>query len=186
MQVTKSPYNQTYTCQMWSQPFPLVNYTPGFETYFGNGFQINGILLASNLAAVFDQYRVREIEVWITSGFNNSTEANPEFAPYVSYVDLDNAVAPTSLAYALCAAGAVTTGLVSGHYHRWQPSVTTDVYAAGTGFGAYAQLGRNNWIDCSNLSVIYYGLKGAVGPSQAVGTLMAMVRFTTEWRGVSV
>jgi hypothetical protein len=126
---------------------------------------------------LFDQYKFLDVEAWVEPTIlGSSTLAD---APYYTAVDLDDATAPSATQSVSTKGGAIVTGTMCGHYHRWQPHMATAVYS-----GAFTSFANQpaDWIDSASPAVQHYGLKFASGLPDALArpfllTLRARVAF---------
>jgi hypothetical protein len=125
---------------------------PTFKSYL---WSLSDVANAGNYVALFDQYRLTQIEFWtfptVSSGAINGL--------YKSVVDYDNASNLSSLAAADEYQNVHVTTLGSGHYRRITPHAAMAVYAGA--FTSFANV-TSPWIDCSNQGVQHYGVKLAV------------------------
>lgn len=122
---------------------------PSFKSYL---WTLSDIANAGNYTALFDQYRLTQVEFWtfptVSSGAINGL--------YKSVVDYDNASNLSSLANADEYQNVHVTTFGSGHYRRLTPHAATALYA-----GTFASFGNvaSPWIDCANPTVQHYGIK---------------------------
>jgi hypothetical protein len=172
--------NQSFQMQM-SYAAGVLTTSNVAVTTAGIQFQLSSFTLQSALTSVFDHFRIRELEVWITPTCSMSTAAAPEAGVWSSVIDLDDATAPASAGAVECKVGAITSPALVAHYHRWTPQAATAVYQGA--FTGYAQAGPV-WIDCANPNVQHYGLKLASGITTTVLNYNMMVRATVEFRGI--
>lgn len=119
-------------------------------TLSGDAFSLNTFAGYSSKVAVFDQYRIRQLEAWIVP-----TEPTPS-AMMHSVVDYDNATAPGSIAAVQAYSNCHSTTMQNGHYHKWVPHTAAAAYnGAFTGY----QNNTKAWIDSAYPNVTMYGLK---------------------------
>jgi hypothetical protein len=136
----------------------------------------------TDLAAVFDQYRVKEVEVWIEPSIIMSSTVGS--AVFFTAVDLDDANVPTSSNELVNHASVISSETGTGHYHRWVPYMATAVYSGA--FTSFAS-GPPQWIDVASPGVQHYGLKyvcpGADGVARLINITM---RATFQFRGAEI
>jgi hypothetical protein len=139
----------------------------------------------SSWAAVFDQYRIQEIEAWVfpvqqTSG----AYVNTSSFSTVTAVDYDNSTAPTGTAPLLQYSNAIVTPFSNGHYRKWRPHAASAVYGSGV-FGQYSNV-ISPWIDCASSTAEHYGLKIATDSAPANNTygLTLYLRIWVQFRNV--
>lgn len=118
---------------------------------FGAGFiTLAGLDGSASKLAVFDQYRIIQLELWLIP------QGTTPGSMWHSVVDYDNATAPTTLGQVRSYSNCHTTSLNNGHYHKFVPHVATAVYkGAFSGFSNQAR----QWIDSANNDVQHYGWK---------------------------
>jgi hypothetical protein len=180
-QLTATSRNETYKFQAY-QTFTWTTSSITVPVTVGNYFTFGGLGFASSLATVFDQYRVRRIQVLLQPGITQTTDTVSEPALWASAVDQDNAGAPASLASMISKPGTVVSGFTSGHYHSWVPSIAIDAYNGA--FTGYANA-DSQWIDCTNTNVQYYGLKSVTEVSNVAIVIKAIVLMDVELRGIA-
>lgn len=178
---THTPYNQTYTVSAFQSRNAGTTSTLG-ATNVGVYFTLGDLSLSSQYAAVFDEYRIKRLECWITPTWVQVPESAPEPAVYCTAIDLDNAASPAGYQQIACKPGSIMSPCFQGHYHRWKPRPSGDVYTGA--FNGFAEL-PNAWIDCSNTNVQYYGLKISFSTTAADFGILLMTRYTVEFRGTA-
>lgn len=100
--------------------------------------------------AVFDQYKIDEIEVWVTP----SGVGNPD-GTYWTAIDLDDNTTPGSQNAVSLKQGAVCSGMSAGHYHCFKPNVEpAAAQGASRSFAAEPM-----WCDSAFSDINHYGLK---------------------------
>lgn len=147
-------------------------------------FSLDACDIVGDLTAVFEQYRIIRVEVWLQPSFTTVAEAAPENALWCTAVDLDDAATPTSLAQLMNRQGAQVSPLTNSHYHSWCPHVASPVYQGA--FTAYSDPVIQPWIDCGYPAVQHFGLKGACSGTSSTTAISIRARFTVEFRGVGV
>jgi hypothetical protein len=103
--------------------------------------------------ALFDQYRIDEVEVWIEP--TNVTNV-PGFSRLASCVDYDDANVPTSMGQVEDHQDSQLTIGGCGHYYRFKPHIAQAAYA-----GAFTSFANrpSTWIDSASTGVQHYGVK---------------------------
>lgn len=158
-----------------SSTLPIVTY--------GTSFGAGGLNNFSALSTVFDEYRIKSVEVWLRCA---GPACSPTYATnlrLVSVIDYDNTTVTGYTSgnfesYANC----ITTSQYDGHYRKWVPHVADALYAgAFTGYGNKIA----PWIDCQSNAVQHYGLKCAIiNASSSNGDLVVSLtyRVTVEFK----
>jgi len=152
------------------------------SSYAGSSFPLNTFSNFAAYVALFDQYRFKKLEVWISPTCSQATPGAPEQGTWVSCTDLDNATPPASYGAVAAGQGSLQTSVLAGHYHKWTPAIAASVY--GGAFGAYGSL-TNTWVDCASAGVDQYGVKSAFSVSTTAIAFKIIVRALVEFRGIT-
>lgn len=150
-------------------------------TYGAYLFVMNTVPSASALLAVFDQYRVEQLEVWIDCNNQSSGLAASNAAVCV---DLDDANTPANFGDVTDRGGAVTGLTSDGFYLKWKPHIAVAAYS-----GAFTSFANEvaPWIDSASSGVQHYGLKYATSGTDAVARPLSItVRATVSFRAPSI
>jgi hypothetical protein len=143
-------------------------------------FTLANFSASAQLTAVFDQYRFRQIEVWLEP---TNAQGSTVFGPLTTSVDLDDANVPTSFGIVSDKPGAITSQGGAGHYHKWMPHVAVAVYSgAFTSFSNEPAL----WLDCASTGIQHYGLKAATTATPASVTYNLTVRAIIQFRAPAI
>jgi hypothetical protein len=141
------------------------------------------ILQYSSFSAVFDQYKIDFVEVWLTPYGPGSIGSYPLNTKIYSVVDYDDANAPTSLSALQAYENCVTTRASDGHYIKFKPHIAVAAYG-----GAFTQFKNEaaDWIDVASGSVQHYGVKFGCDPSVATNDVQIdmTTRLTISFRNV--
>lgn len=145
-------------------------------TGFTAGAHINQF---TSFAAIFDQYKIDLIEVWLIP---TATTANEQPAGMIySAVDYDNATALTA-AQIMQHTNVVCTPPSLGHYHKFVPHIAIGAYTGA--FGGFANQ-KAPWIDTASSSVIHYGLcVSADTIPNAVYVIDSLIRISVSFRNI--
>jgi hypothetical protein len=141
--------------------------------------------LASNLTqfasytALFDQYRIDKIEVWLNCPTLNSVGGGNWF----SAVDYDSASASLTPAQILQYGNVLSSPIINGHYHAWKPHVAVGAYSGSVFTGFKNEVA--SWIDCGSTTVQHYGLAVvAEATPTAAEVINILTRLTVSFRNV--
>jgi hypothetical protein len=126
--------------------------------FYGNYLTLASFSSYTEYTALFDQYRIDEIECWIEP-FETQSTVQALCGTFSSAVDLDDANTPTSLGNVESKQGCIITNGQAGHYHRWKPHMAVAVYSGAFTSFANAPAG---WIDSASPGVQHYGIKAAI------------------------
>jgi hypothetical protein len=149
--------------------------------YLGLNFAVSQLDQVSSLAAVFDQYRLEKIEVWLNVA-GQGLAGSGTTCKWVSCVDYDDSNAPTTYSQVLDYQNSVQTLYDVGHYRVFTPHIAVAAYS-GT-FTSYANE-TAPWIDFTSTGVQHFGVKAAF--EQATGSnngVVAQYRFHLALRNV--
>jgi len=144
-------------------------------------FYLNLLDQATQLAAVFDQYRVMMMEVSVLP------RVNTEYLPAVNtgllttVIDYDDSTALTTTAQAYDYENALTGRGLDPQKRTFIPHIAVASYSGS--FTSYANRAQQ-WIDCSSGGVFHYGLKTAWSPTDAVYTCDLVTRVWMQFRNV--
>lgn len=134
----------------------------------------------SALASVFDEYFIEKIEFVTLPQPTEIVTLGQTAGIYVTAVDVDDAVAPTSFAQVASYGSSITTSGTVCHYHEWEPNFEVAVYSGA--FTSFAP-GRG-WIDCASPNVVHYGIKAASTASTASFTISYIVKLWVRFRAL--
>jgi len=135
---------------------------------------------ATQLAAVFDQYMIESVEIWIMPQFSNASTSNFS-GTLLSVIDLDDNNVLSTVAQASDYTSCVTTEVDQGHYRHFVPHVALAAYSGA--FSSFANR-HHMWIDAASPSVQHYGVKLAASPTGAVCTYDVNIRATLRFRSI--
>lgn len=148
-----APYNFVQTSE---SDTALTTSNVGLTTY-STYFTLGSSPQSAQFAAVFDQYRLMEVQVWfVPVNPTSPSGAAVNRGMLYSVVDYDNITALGSAAAAQSYTNCVSSPCTVAHYRRFTPHMAVGAYS-GT-FTSYANLQRQ-WIDCTSNAVQHYGLK---------------------------
>jgi hypothetical protein len=170
--VNDKPYNIVQTIDANT----LVTTSTSVNTYGATNFTVNAIDQITQLAGVFDQYKINEVEVWLENLNQETTNSH-----YITCLDFDDSNALTVYQSANDYQNAVDSGVQIGHYRRFVPHIAVAAYS-GTFVSFENQVAP--WIDCSSLTVQHYGLKVAVQPTQVASSITMRYRLSVSFRNV--
>lgn len=113
----------------------------------------SNIVQFSSYAALFDQYRIDEIEIWVTPVSTTTSTAGM----FYTAVDYDSSSTLTPASISQYSNVLETPAPLHGHYHKFQPHVAVGAYGGST-FTQYKNE-ISDWIDSNSSSVVHYGLQ---------------------------
>lgn len=145
-------------------------------------FSLSQLDQVSSLIAVFDQYRIRMVEVEFLPGVNDNNTTATNTGLFTTVIDYDDSSSLTSFNQALDYSNALTGTGYEAQRRVFQPHAALAAYS-GT-FTSYGNV-QSPWIDCSSTTVAHYGVKTAWTPTSVTGQIMTMLpKFWIEFRNV--
>lgn len=167
--------NQTYFQDSW---FTTSTTNPTYTSITVSFAQVDQV---SALSAVFDQYKILEVECFITPK-TSADIASSRNAQYVTVLDFDDSTNLTSFASAGDYVSAVFAPQTNGTVRRFVPRVAQALYApsAFTSFGNSSPM----WIDTASSNVAHYGVKLAALPVTASQVFDLQIRMKIAFRSV--
>lgn len=172
IRMENKPYNFYATVDLGV----VLTTSAGGEVDYGYGFTLNSIGNYTQLQQLFDQYRLVEIELWITPTYQNYAGGNSA-ARYLSGVDYDNGSAVTVAALTQYA-NVVDVSATCGVYFKFKP------HLPATSQGSQALNMVNAWLDCASAGVSYYGIKISAPATAVTYTLNLTYRAHYQFRNV--
>jgi len=173
--------NQVYNFIETDTQVNLMTTSTTISQAFGTYAALNGLPNATNYTALFDQYRIVQVEVWITPQIGGSGGVLLNAGSLMkTVVDYDNTTTTATQAFFDDFANCHTTGIQSGHYRRYTPHVAVAAYS-----GAFTSFSNvvAPWIDCASPGVQHYGLKiyADATPLGAIG-IDVITRYHVQFR----
>jgi len=124
-------------------------------TFYSKFFQLADIAQQTSFTALFDQYRIDEIELWFQPQVSITNNA-ATFVNFYSVIDYDDAAVPTGLGQLQQYTNVMVTPISQGHYVRFKPHIAIAAYQGA--FSGFENKGPC-WIDAASPSVQHYGFK---------------------------
>jgi len=164
---------------------PQSTSSAGGEVVYTQSFVLSNLPQVSALTAVFDQYKIDTVEVWIIPNTNTTGNA-AGFDGYTisSVIDYDDdstsGVTSASLQqYQNC----VMSSRFEGIYRKWRPHVQGALNNASNSLVGSENL-TSPWIDCAQPSIKHYGLKLVQTATATTAVVAVRARFTVSFRNV--
>jgi hypothetical protein len=147
------------------------------NTFAAFNFTVASLDQISSLTALFDQYRIVQIEVWICP---QATVVGP--SQLASVIDYDDSSNLSTFAQALDYVNVVSCSGDFAQYRTWRPHVAMAAYSGA--FSSFANV-TSPWIDAVSTGVQHYGLKLAASTAPTNTTTFDITtRLHTQWRNV--
>jgi len=148
--------NKVYKFVQSSNQGNICTSSSAAASFFAKGWTTSDIVQFSSFAAVFDQYKIDSIEVWLMPYGNGTVAGYNSLGKMYTVVDYDDAATPSSIAALQQYENCITSRFTDGHYINFRPHIATAAYG-----GAFTQFlnQASTWIDCGSTGVFHYGVK---------------------------
>lgn len=163
-----------------TEPALLATSSTTVPVFSSIQFIVSALDNFTNLAAVFDQYRIDMIECWILPQLTEVVAPSGGSSFYITTVDVDDAATPTSFAQLTGYPNAQVSNGTMTHYHRWRPQFAVAAYSGA--FTSYSS--STGWLDCGSPGVNYYGLKFASQTASVVQNYTYITRLHCSFRAL--
>jgi hypothetical protein len=176
------PSNKPYRITQEAYIANFLTTSNSIQTFGSTSFSIASLDQITQLAAVFDQYMITEIEVWIIP-IGLGTVGSVGVGGGMSYVviDYDDTTALTTTAQAQDYTNVCAAPQSEGIYRRFVPHIAVAAYSGA--FTSYTNLGPQ-WIDTVSQNVQHYGIKMAATISNAATQFQMQYRLHCSFRNV--
>jgi len=154
----------------------LVTTSAGGQVFFAKGFSANDLPQISSFQALFDQYRISAVEVYLTTSSSTGI-SNP--VSWFAAVDYDDATTPSNTNALLQYTNVVEAPLSNAVYFHFTPHAVGNL---ATGSGAMNLPAP--WINSATPSVVHYGVKGASYATATTYQISCRVRMHVDFRNV--
>jgi len=157
----------------------LLTTSAGGAVFLGKSFVFSDLPQASSFTALFDQYKVDKIELWV---YPTSTTANNQQTPVLwdLVIDYDDDNTPTTIAQLQNYTNCIEQSANCGAYVCFQPHVAQALY----GGGVFTSFGNKpcGWIDSGSPGVRQYGIKMACTSAAVTYVFQVRARFHISTR----
>jgi len=154
----------------------------GADVFFAQGVTLASLPQVASFTAVFDQYKIRQIEIWVTPSYNFAAGMNPN-SVYLTVIDYDDSATPSAIGTLLQYSNCIEVSATTGVYRRWVPHVGVMLAQPTSSVQGNANKVAP-WIDSSTTGVIHNGFKMAVKASSVTSIYNARLRLTIQFRNV--
>jgi len=151
------------------------------NTYASQVFSVNSLGAASSYLALFDQYRIDQLEVWIEPAA--PVQVANSYCEFATAIDLDDANVPTSFGQVGDHPGALVGLGSAGRYHKWKPHVAIAGFSGA--FTSYTNVAAP-WIDSASPGVQHFGLKAATTISAVATQYNISIRAKVSFRAPGI
>jgi len=173
--------NKPYRISQELNAGTIISTSTTIPTFGATSFSVNSLDQISQLAAVFDQYRIDEIECWCIP---NQLGLNAGGAGLLySVVDYDDSSNLSTIGQAEDYTNCLCSPSNEGHYRRFVPHAAVAMYSGS--FTSYGNV-ASPWIDTASTNVQHYGLKMACTAitGGTAETIALQVRYHLSFRNV--
>jgi hypothetical protein len=161
---------------------PFITSTTTIDVSVGQAFRLDQVNQYVNLAAVFDQYRIRMVEVTLIPRISEGNLGGTGSGLLHTVIDYDDAATVTTAA-ALDYANLVTVPGYQMIRRTFRPAIAGAAYTSGGVFTGYTNA-MDQWLDCSSPTIEHYGLKTVWTVTNTVQYYDASIRFWLEFRNL--
>lgn len=162
------PHHVWQTSELGNQ----LTSSSGGETNLGMSFTLANIQGISSWLAVFDQYKIAGIEVWITP--SSSSLAPSDNFRWLSVVDYDDSTSP-SFNGLLQYSNVTDCGRNEGVYRNFVPHINSGVGAGGS--TVLSGDVTSPWINSAQSGVNHFGIKFSMSATTTTVVLAVRARF---------
>jgi hypothetical protein len=151
----------------------LIRQSTASDVFAAWAFCLADIPNISSITALFDQYRIEEIQFRLRSrnpGVFVANQASPNYSTVspLLIVDRDDATAPTTLLELQQYDNCQQFSAQDSCDVIFKPSITPSVFSGGAFSGYAVEESGKYWLDAANTSIPHYGIK--VGMPALVAT----------------
>jgi len=148
------PVTTVHTHCKWTFSNTFLTTSTTLNAYGAKYFTLDQVSDYTSLVAVYDQYRIREVEVWLQPNYGTNNEHS---GSVVSVIDYDDATVPSVFTDLYEYQNAIFSPMTYGHYRRFTPRIAVAAYQTG-GFTGYSNQ-SSTWIDCAYPAVQHLASK---------------------------
>jgi hypothetical protein len=150
---------------------------------FGNlSFTFSQLGDYTNYASVFDQYRIKAVEVTLLPNADLPLLSASVTGHLWSVIDYDDATNYSSIAAAMDVPNVVVSAVTDTIVRSFKPHCAVGAYASSA-FSSFANM-SDQWIDCGSSGVVHYGMKFAASATGVAVVYDASIKFYMEFRNV--
>jgi len=169
--------NTVYNVELTTMQIIASNTTG--PTFGAIAFQLSNFPQSTYYATVFDQYRIREVNVkFVPTATSVLTPVMGSGSYLLTVLDYDDASTPTNMNSLVAYSSLKITppGVIDERTLR--PRIAMAAYGSSGTFTSSANIDPLVWVDAGSATVQYYGLKYGLSSSPAVESITV---FTTCW-----
>jgi hypothetical protein len=174
LRIDNAPYRLRQTVDYG----PLLTSSAGGSVFYSKSFVFSDIAQYTSLQAVFDQYRIDEMEVW---WYPNNT-ASAATGSMLAVVDYDDSVTPSSLTQLQQYQNCVDIPLSSGGvYFKFKPHCAEAAFVSS--FTGEVNVAAP-WINCATPGVQHFGFKAGMNATSTTVVYAMVARYNISLRNV--
>jgi hypothetical protein len=172
--------NQVYNIIQTVQKGNITSSTT-LSTFTALNFQLNDLDQAASLSAIFDQYKIKMIEVEFIPGQNSQTSATGTTGLFATVVDYDDAAAVATMGALFDYTNCISDAGFNKQRRTFHPHAALAAYSGA--FSSYANI-ESPWIDMNSLTVQHYGIKTGWTATPSVSIITVVVRYWIQCRNI--
>jgi hypothetical protein len=170
--------NMVYSFVQTLDSGTIMTSSSGADVFYSAAFIVTSLTQWNSFAAIFDQVKLKMIEIWITPTYQ-STSGGASNSRMLCVIDYDDDVTPTATSALLQYTNVIDVNSYTGIYRRWAPH--TQSLAGPSGVRNLGPI----WFDVASASgVKHFGLKLATFASSVTTTYNLMYRLHVDFRNV--
>jgi len=178
--VTNSRDNKIYNVVQTSVARGIYSTSITGASGFAQNFQGVGVANFPQYAAVFDQFRIRQIEVWFLpqpGAFSNVT------GTLYTVIDYDDSQTPTTEVQMNSYENVTVSGLAEGVYRRFRPHNTPIVFdSLSTPVSRPAINVVSEWLNAAYGNIPHYGFKALSSITGSIVNYDIKIRYWMQFR----
>lgn len=145
----------------------LLRQSSASDVYATWAFALADIPNISSVGALFDQYRIEEIQFRLRTrnpGVFVANQASPNYsvATPLLVIDRDDNTAPTTLTELQQYDNCIQIGAQDSIDVIFKPSITPTIFSSGAFSGYAVDESGKYWLDVANTGIPHYGIKAAI------------------------
>jgi hypothetical protein len=176
--------NQPYRVSQLVDNQTVLTSSAGADVFYATAFQLSNVDQNAAWTAVFDQYMIEALEIWLIPTYQ-STGGGASNSVIYSVIDYDDSSTPVSVTALRQIQNCVECTAYEGTYRRWVPHIAMTTQNSTGSSTASGSVNRpSTWIDSASPSVNHYSFKCAMKASSVTTTLRLVVRYHLAFRNV--
>jgi len=161
----------------------VLTTSAGADTFYSQNFVLTDLDQVTSFQAIFDQYRIAAVEVWLTPTYQNSG-GGASNSRFLTVVDYDDSASLSGTANARQYENCTDTTSNEGVYRRFRPHCTY-ITSSGNSTSTTGNASTPSpWINAGSGTVPHYGFKIAAYAASVTTTFNLVIRYHIEFRNI--